>query len=217
MLSVQKGGLDMLISITVKCSWLDSVSRWDECVRQDDRIVQVVRPYEKAVQNPQWSTLYATARHRRSPVRADSVARRSRAGPSNRRQMRAEAVRSACVRPLSLLLSLLRRTRCSRFHQVSRWGLHREPDKTVLALRETTWCGQRVAVLHTPAQYVRRERSDTLLAILRGVLGQRRQRRENVPAAGAPVFVDRGCVAPTLPPSSCPTTPGPRKTPPPHR
>src|SRR5260221_14002022 len=194
MLSVQKAGLDMLISITVKCSWLDSVSRWDECVRQDDRIVQVVRPYEKAVQNPQWSTLYATARHRRSPVRADSVARRSRAGPSNRRQMRAEAVRSACVRPLSLLLSLLRRTRCSRFHQVSRWGLHREPDKTVRALRETTWCDQRVAVLHMPAQYVRRERPDTLLAILRGVLGQRRQRRGKGAAPTPHLFVRKGVV-----------------------
>src|SRR5260370_31162971 len=180
MLSVQKAGLDRLTPITVKCSWLDSVSRWDECVRQDDRIVQVVRPCETTVQNPRWSTLYATARHRRSPVRADSVARRSRAGPSNRRQMRAEAVRSACVRPLSLLLSLLRRTRCSRFHQVSRWGLHREPDKTVLALRETTWVGPRVAVTHTPAHDVRRDRPDTLLAILRGVLGQRRQRRVEI-------------------------------------
>src|SRR5258708_19945029 len=202
MLRVQKVGLDRLTPITVKCSWLDSVSRWDECVRQDDRIVQVVRPCETTVQNPRWSTLYATARHRRSPVRADSVARRSRAGPSNRRQMRPEAVRSACVRPLSLLPSLLRLPICSRFHQVSRWGLHREPDKTVLALRETTWCGQRVAVLHTPAQYVRRERSDTLLAILRGVLGQRRQRRGKAAAPAPPLFFAWGCGRPSPTPSS---------------
>src|SRR5258708_12819312 len=99
MLSVQKAGLDMLISITVKCSWLDSVSRWDECVRQDDRIVQVVRPYEKAVQNPQWSTLYATARHRRSPVRADSVAR-----GVNSHQICGTNLVTAFVPPLSIQL-----------------------------------------------------------------------------------------------------------------
>src|SRR5260221_13495340 len=100
MLSVQKAGLDMLISITVKCSWLDSVSRWDECVRQDDRIVQVVRPYEKAVQNPQWSTLYTTATHRRTPVRADSGAR-----GVNSHQICRTNLETAFVPPLSMQLS----------------------------------------------------------------------------------------------------------------